>query len=231
MRLDAGEEDDFSQLVLDLGDRYVLRVVCDEKQAWCRFLPPIWMMEFSPGKQNDGEYLRLMRKLLDQLAQWLEIHAQAFLREPGLESWVSSLKELDALDPLIDVRSLTNAIAAENHAEDSQSTDAADLYSRLLDHLLLIWPGRTCVSLKDILQSERFKVSIAVADILPKACNNPEKWLSMTAFQTDIKRSETSDKSRNTESSILFWSRKARIRPDLILQSLQVELRKVLNNA
>ena len=218
VELDAGETPPALDALIDMADHYVLRVITEGERAWVRFVEPDWMVEYRHDRGARGDYLRTTRDRLNQLAVWLESNVQPFLLAPSLESWVSSYTSHQVA--LVDVQSLALAVKVEG-----ETKELANAYARLLDHLLMVWPGRTCLDLKAALENKRYKIAIAAANILPKAKPKPEKWLELRNIQPAPPGKFPSN-TVNANESIHYWAKKLRVKPDDILGALQEMLRR-----
>jgi hypothetical protein len=99
-----------------------------------------------------------------------------------------------------------------------------DNYSRLLNFLLLVWPGQTCLFLKSVLDDKRFNVAIAVADIFPMANKWREIWLNHPELPP-LRHGSEPKNDVNVEESIYYWAKTLNVKPNYILE----ELKNLLN--
>lgn len=148
-----------SPAVLDLTNVYWVAIQRGDNAYSCQFRCPAWLQ---PSRQDPFAIAkRTLIAFMENLADWLEQHAQTFLDAPSVPTFASSQGDTYAhfcRDPIVTQDGLAKRIARDGHALKKEAV------SRLLkdEKIWLVWKDGGCAPI-NVLFSDEFRLAWAQA--------------------------------------------------------------------
>ncbi|WP_262966829.1 hypothetical protein [Methylobacter psychrophilus] len=144
-----------TQVQLHIDSYWVLHAIEVNGKGYCQFYQPEWTRNCEIGREF---VVSDLINRLNSIAIWLEKYAGHFLLNPSRASWHMDM-DIYMADILAPgkmnqkgfVEAINNLPADDNLIKNKKMGE--DYFSRIADKLLIVWPGKTAVKIKDLIES------------------------------------------------------------------------------